>query len=190
MKRKEGIAGGAINRTSRCPRGLGLGGSRYTNNVSLDVVSDYLLLFPAGSMLNWMHYFRGHSADYDEWEQLGNPGWSYKDVLPFFKSAERFHGGGDEQGLYGTKGKFGIQRALHRHPIHAVVLNAFRSLGLPIGEVHGKEESNGIWKENVAALTNGWRRGTYKSFVEPIQVGRKYIGCITKRFSLRIQYTT
>ena len=41
-------------------------------------------------MLNWAIYVRGHSKDYDEWASLGNKGWSYKDVLPYFKKSENF----------------------------------------------------------------------------------------------------
>jgi choline dehydrogenase-like flavoprotein len=39
-------------------------------------------------MLNWMIYFRGNSADYNEWEKLGNPGWGWKDVATYFRNAE------------------------------------------------------------------------------------------------------
>ena len=57
------------------PRGRGLGGS---------------------SSINAMVYVRGHSWDYDHWNQLGNKGWSYSNVLPYFKRAESFDGEGDE----------------------------------------------------------------------------------------------
>ena len=59
------------------------------------------------SMLNWMIYFRGHSSDYDEWEELGNPGWGWEDVLPFFKSAEKW-AGPNSDAIYGTEGRFNI----------------------------------------------------------------------------------
>ena len=63
-------------------------------------------------MLNWMLYFRGNSKDFEEWENLGNPGWGWRDVLPFFKKAERF-AGANEEGVYGTDGNFRIMLIPH-----------------------------------------------------------------------------
>ena len=48
------------------------------------------------SSINGQLYVRGHPRDYDEWAQLGNTGWSYQDVLPLFKRAERWRGGEDQ----------------------------------------------------------------------------------------------
>ena len=63
-------------------------------------------------MLNWMLYFRGHSKDFDEWESLGNPGWGWKDVIPFFNKAEQFVGPRPDEGdNYGTDGNFKIMSA-------------------------------------------------------------------------------
>ena len=66
---------GTDNRRIPIPRGKVLGGS---------------------SSINGMLYVRGQAFDYDTWAQLGNRGWSYDEVLPFFKRSERFERGGDE----------------------------------------------------------------------------------------------
>jgi choline dehydrogenase len=48
------------------------------------------------SAINGLAFVRGQAQDFDTWAQMGNPGWSYADVLPFFKRMERYEGGGDD----------------------------------------------------------------------------------------------
>lgn len=60
------------NRSVSCPRGRGLGGS---------------------SSINGLVWVRGNKMDFDNWEKCGAKGWSYKDVLPFFRKAENWQGG-------------------------------------------------------------------------------------------------
>ena len=61
-----------------------------------------------------MMYFRGSTKDYDEWADLGNPGWSWKDILPYFKKSERLHGvetsgaGTVDADFHGTDGRVGV----------------------------------------------------------------------------------
>ncbi|RPF90626.1 MAG: choline dehydrogenase [Rhizobiales bacterium TMED168] len=71
------------------PRGRGWGGS---------------------SSINAMIYTRGHSSDYDHWRQLGNPGWSYDDVLPYFKRAENYEGDGDRE-FHGKNGPLNVKKS-------------------------------------------------------------------------------
>jgi choline dehydrogenase len=70
------------------PRGKGWGGS---------------------SSINGMVYIRGHARDYDQWRQMGLSGWSYADVLPYFKRAETFEGGGDA--YHGSGGPLYVSKA-------------------------------------------------------------------------------
>ncbi len=58
------------------------------------------------SSINAMLYVRGHASDYDHWRQLGNEGWSYEDVLPFFKKAENNERGGDD--FHGAGGPLNV----------------------------------------------------------------------------------
>jgi choline dehydrogenase len=81
--------------------------------------NDQVMTYPRGkslggsSMLNWMGYARGHSKDYDEWQKLGNPGWSYKDVLPYFKKSERLLGNpGVSPKFHGYDGRMGVEEQI------------------------------------------------------------------------------
>jgi choline dehydrogenase len=73
------------NRKIYCPRGKVLGGS---------------------SAINLMIYVRGNPCDYDRWQELGNPGWSYQDVLPYFKKSENQERGASE--FHGTDGELSV----------------------------------------------------------------------------------
>ena len=53
-------------------------------------------LLGGSSAINGMAFVRGQAQDFDTWAQMGNPGWSYADVLPFFRRMERYEGGGDD----------------------------------------------------------------------------------------------
>ena len=59
------------------------------------------------SSINAMIYMRGQQSDYDQWAQLGNRGWSWDDVLPLFKSMERYQHGADE--FHGGDGELRVE---------------------------------------------------------------------------------
>ncbi len=77
------------------PRGKGLGGS---------------------SSINGLIYIRGQRADYDQWRQMGNPGWSYDDVLPYFRKAEDQERGADE--FHGSGGPLSVTDLRAPHELH------------------------------------------------------------------------
>ena len=148
-------------------------------------LKDKVMLYPRGkvlggtSMLNWMLYVRGHSADYDEWESLGNPGWGYEDVLPYFKKSEDFSGEVDDKERYhGTGGPIGVGPAVHSWPVADIFLEAMKELGYPLGDVNGKLEDTGFFDSVQTFQKGGWRLGTYRSFVEPL-LGKASIDVVT-----------
>ena len=82
-----------------------------------------------GSSINAMIYARGNAKDYDAWAETGCPGWSYADVLPYFKRPEdneRFH-----NGYHGYGGPLGVSDPVRPLPVSAAFLRAAQQAGLP-----------------------------------------------------------
>lgn len=79
------------------------------------------------SITNWMLYMRGHSKDYDEWEALGNKGWSYKDVLPYFKKSEKLYGDNvDKEQFHGRDGIMSVRSQPKWHEANILLDNTFK----------------------------------------------------------------
>ena len=76
-----------------------------------------------------MVYIRGHAADYDRWQQMGNPGWSYENVLPYFKKAESFAGDGDPE-FHGSDGPLSVKKSERTDD---VLMDAFVEAGQQAG---------------------------------------------------------
>ena len=81
------------------------------------------------SSINAMLYVRGHASDYDHWRQLGNEGWSYREVLPFFKKAEHNERYNDE--YHGTEGPLNVAEQRHALEINDGFIRACAGLGIP-----------------------------------------------------------
>ena len=134
-----GIAG----RQLQWPRGKVLGGS---------------------SSLNGLLYVRGQAEDYDHWESLGNPGWSYADVLPLFKKSEDQQRGADE--FHGTGGPQKVSDLRLRRPIAEKFIAAAQAAGIPYNEDYNGAEQEGVSYFQQTAF-RGFRWSTAKSFLRP-----------------------
>ena len=81
------------------------------------------------SSINAMVYMRGNAMDYDRWRQLGNAGWSYKDVLPFFKKAEHNERLSDD--FHGRDGPLNVAERPYTNPLSHVFVEAAQQAGIP-----------------------------------------------------------
>ena len=81
------------------------------------------------SGLNGMIYIRGHARDYDIWRQLGLAGWSYAEVLPYFKRAERNARGADA--WHGGEGPLDVCDARYDNPLFDAFIEAGQQAGQP-----------------------------------------------------------
>jgi len=117
------------------------------------------------SSLNGMIYIRGAHADYDHWAYLGNSGWGYRDVLPFFKRSEDFDGGESE--YHGVGGPLPVLTRYEPHPLNAAFVAAAGEAGVPFNPDHN---GAGIEGAGFAQLTvrGGTRRSTAAAFLGPV----------------------
>jgi choline dehydrogenase len=81
------------------------------------------------SSINGMIYMRGNAADYDQWRQLGNEGWDYESVLPYFRKAEDNERGADD--YHGTGGPLRVSNQPYDWEIAKTLLEACKQAGIP-----------------------------------------------------------
>ena len=115
--------------------------------------------------INAMVYTRGHKADYDHWASLGNPGWSYEEVLPLFKRSENNHCFGDNA-YRGTGGPLQVSYLRSPSPINDVFLQACEQTGLPRTADYNGEQQLGCGPTQ-AMQAGGERCSAAKAFITP-----------------------
>jgi choline dehydrogenase len=111
-----------------------------------------------------MVYVRGNALDFERWESEGAAGWSYRDVLPYFKRAESRAGGADD--YRGGDGPLATRRGLLENPLHAAWLEAGRQAGYPFTtDVNGfQQEGFGYFEMTVGA---GRRCSAANAYLRP-----------------------
>ncbi len=116
------------------------------------------------SSINGLLYVRGQREDYDHWRQLGNAGWSYEDVLPYFIKSEDQQNGADD--FHGTGGELSVQNMRAKRDICEALIDAAGELGLP-----RHNDYNGATQEGAAyfqqTAKNGFRCSTARGFLNP-----------------------
>lgn len=136
-----GMKGGRCN----WPRGKVLGGS---------------------SVLNAMLYIRGNAKDYDRWASLGNEGWSYREVLPYFKKSEDMRADEYRDSPYhGTGGPLTIEEFAYKTPISRAFLAAGREMGYEERDLNGEKQTGFMMSQGT--LRHGLRCSTAKAFLRP-----------------------
>ena len=127
-------------------------------------------LWPAGrtlggsSSINGMLYVRGAREDFDGWAALGNAGWSYAEVLPYFQRLEASEVGDPK--LRGKDGPLHEQRLRTTHPLGPVFLEAAAQCGAPLNP-----DYNGVTQEGASppqvTQRDGWRWSSARAFLGP-----------------------
>ena len=131
------------NRSIECARGRVVGGS---------------------SSINAMAYVRGHRGDYDRWRQKGCTGWSYADVLPYFKRAESWEKGGDD--FRGSEGPLTVRAGIFDDPLLHAFIEAGRTIGHAFTEdYNGAQQEGFTWIQQT--IRNGRRCSAAVAYLKP-----------------------
>ncbi len=121
-------------------------------------------LLGGSSAINGMVYVRGQAQDFDHWAQLGNRGWSYEQVLPYFKKLENFDGGDDA--YRGRNGPVKVRVNEESGPLVDALFAAFKHIGLKANPNY-----NGPTQDGYAIAetnnSNGRRNSTARSYLDP-----------------------
>ena len=89
-------------------------------------------LLGGSSSINGLVFVRGNKLDYDTWAQMGNTGWSYDDVLPFFKKMENYQGKPSE--LRGEEGPLKVSEVSDRNPIYEAIFKSGEVNNIPFNK--------------------------------------------------------
>ncbi len=134
------------------------------------------------SSVNVMAYTRGHPGDYDRWAQKGALGWSYSDVLPYFKRCEAWEGGEDDR--RGGAGPLGTTWAKTQDPLFDAWIEAGKAVGYAF-----TEDYNGVMQEGFGrsqyTIKNGKRCSSAVAFLRPAN-RRNNLTVITRAHTSRV----
>ncbi len=116
------------------------------------------------SSINGMVYVRGHARDYDHWSESGARGWSYADVLPYFKRMENSHGG--QEGWRGTNGPLHVQRGRRDNPLFKAFVDAGQQAGFEVTDDYNGEKQEGFGPMEQT-IHNGRRWSAANAYLKP-----------------------
>ena len=135
------------NRKMHCPRGKVMGGS---------------------SSINGMVYVRGHARDFDQWEEKGAAGWSYKDCLPYFKRSETWYKGEDD--YRGGNGPVATSNGnnMKLNPLYKAFIGAGQDAGYPKTSDYNGKQQEGFGPMHMT-VGNGVRSSTSNAYIKPVK---------------------
>ena len=137
------------------------------------------------SAINAMVYVRGHRTDFDRWARLGNPGWGYADVLPYFLKAE------DNERLgapfHGRGGPLAVSDSRTDNPFHRTFLQAAREAGFPLNDDFNGAEQEGLGIYQVTQR-DGRRCSTAHAYLHPVMGRRPNLAVHTHAMAQRVLF--
>jgi choline dehydrogenase len=123
-------------------------------------------LLGGSSAINGLAFVRGQAQDFDAWAQMGNPGWSHAEVLPFFRRMESYAGGDDA--LRGRDGPLRVTNPAPREPIFRAIIAAAAEIGIPHNPDYNGAVQDGI-AMSQATIAARRRMSTAQCYLAPIR---------------------
>jgi len=133
------------------------------NNRSIRITQGRTL--GGSSAINGMVYNRGHASDYDVWAQLGNRGWSYEDILPYYRRTERFVGDGDGR-FRGQSGRLIVSVPKWDHPLVDALLESAVQIGIARNSDYNGAEYGGAGRYQ-GTIDRGRRVSAAHAYLHP-----------------------
>ncbi|MEX3925058.1 GMC family oxidoreductase [Paraburkholderia sp. BR10936] len=137
------------------------------------------------SAVNAMAYIRGHKTDYDHWAALGNVGWSFDEVLPYFKKSE--HNNDIYDQWHGQGGPLRVSNSFTDNPFQEIWLQAARQVGYRLNDDFNGTEQEGIGVYQVTQ-DHGERWSAYRGYLQPHVEQRKNLHIETVAMTQRILF--
>ena len=141
-------------------------------------------LLGGSSAINGLVYVRGNKLDYDTWAQMGNTGWSYDDVLPFFKKMENYQGELSE--IRGGDGPLKVSEVTDRNPIYDGLFKAAEENKIPVNKDYNGDDQEGI-SYTQTTIYKGERMSAKIAYLSPIK-SRKNLTIITDSLVTRLLF--
>ncbi|XP_015112869.1 glucose dehydrogenase [FAD, quinone] [Diachasma alloeum] len=152
---------GIINQRCPIPKGKSLGGT---------------------TTINGMVYSRGHKLDFDIWAAQGNYGWSYDEVLPYFKKSERANLNEPvDESYHGRDGYVHVQNAPWRTPLTAAFLESGKELGYDVIDYNGQRQIG--FSDSQLTMLNGTRCSASKAY---LRINRSNLDIVTEATVSRV----
>ncbi|HXA85846.1 MAG TPA: GMC family oxidoreductase N-terminal domain-containing protein [Candidatus Dormibacteraeota bacterium] len=149
------------------------------------IVSNRGKVLGGSSSINAMIYIRGNRRDFDNWNFLGNAGWSYADVLPYFRKSEGYQGG--ECDYHGDQGPLRVTYNSNPTPIAVAFMDAAVEIGYdgPRWDFNGERQENGAGLYQYTITAEGKRCSTAVAFLDPAR-DRKNLTIFTRTPATRV----
>ncbi len=136
------------------------------------------------SSINGLIFIRGQHQNFDDWAALGNNGWAYNDVLPYFRKFECFNGATSQ--FHGHHGEMHVSELRNSHPDCNSWMDAAQQYGLPRNSDFNGETTEGIGEYHLS-IGSRWRSSSASAFLKPIK-HRKNLKILTHAFTERVLF--